>query len=579
MRQVLILFAILAAAVFAVNYPGLSAPMVFDSVRLQILEELDYRIDLRDFIGLGPNRPVSMLSFYLNYVFTGMDPRFFRLFNILMLAATALVMVRIMLLLFELSESASHVSPEERKFVAAALGLLFAVHPANTAVALYIWQRQALLASFFYCAAFLAYLATRMGKLPVPVAGYAISFGLFICAVLSKETAVTLPAAIVLAEIAFFQQDIRGAAKLLAAMALFFATALAVKTLFEWLLMGYTTPANVLRTIEDFRVFSMLTASELILTLSRVLFSHYLAMILLPLPSNVKVLDAVLISRSIMDPPITLVAVALVLLLLVGAVVFLRKKPLASFGILFFFINISFEPLLEPQFLFMGHRATLPMLGVLLVAADGLFVLINWARQKFGSDRILLRLGILFLLPVAWFGMVSHLRAEIWSNPVFFWRDTVQGLPAIGLNVERANYFIAVGSLGREMKKMGRFDEAIELYKLALSLWPNSDRAYLNLADALAITGRTSEAIAAYGKVLELQPNDAGAHFNLAVTLLQSGNRADAIRHFGKAVEVRPRFAKAHYRLGKALIESGEESKGQEHVRRALEIDPGVAGR
>jgi protein O-mannosyl-transferase len=579
MRHTLIFFIIFVAGALAVSYPGLSAPMLFDSVRLQLLEEFDHQIGVRDFIGLGPNRAFSMLTFYLNYALTGMDPLFFRLFNMVVLAATALMMVGIMLLLFEVSGVTDRALPTERKFVAAALGLAFAVHPANTSLALYIWQRQALLASFFYCAAFLVYIASRMERLTWGWKGYALSFCLFACAALSKETALTLPLVIVLAEVAFFKTGVRGVAKLSAGIFLFLAMLLGMKSVLEWLLIGYATPENLLRTIEDFRVFSTLNTWEILLTLSRVIFSHYLSMIVLPLPSSVRVLDATLISRSILNPVGTLPAVVAVLALAAGSLVFLRRRPLAAFGILFFLINISFEPLLEPQFLVMGHRVNLPMLGILLAVADGLFAVINWAHHRLGSARIVFRLAILFLLPIVWLGMVSHLRAEIWSNSLFFWRDTVRGLPAIGPDIERANYFIALGSLGREMKKVGRYDEAIELYERALNLWPNSDRAYLNLADALAITGRTSEAVTAYKKVLELEPNDAGAHFNLAATLLQSGNRDDATKHLRKAVEIRPRFARAHYRLGKVLMDSGEASNGQEHLRRALQLDPGIASR
>ena len=550
--------------------------MVYDSTRLSALQEIDPQVGLSDFIGLAANRPVSMLTFYLNYAVAGMDPYYFRVFNIVLLAGTATSIVAMLLLLIRVVDLEGLTSPIDKKLLAAGVGLLFLVHPANSSVVLYIWQRQALLACFFYCSAFLVYLATRTGSLRSAKIGYLICFGLFVCAILSKENAITLPLIIILAEVAFFKQKARGLFKAVGLIGCFAAVSLVFKSMFEWLFFGIITPTHVADTIEHFRGLSTLTPVEIALTLSTVIFSHYLPMILLPMPSSIKILDAVVISRSLMEPPSTLFAVLGIALLVVASLMFLKKRPLASFGILFFLINISPEPLLEPQFLFMGHRASLPMVGLCFVAADALLALIGWVKRFMESTRIRERLAILLFIPIVWCAMVSHLRAEIWSNPLFLWKDIVRGLPPAGPNVERANYYIALGSLGREMKKLGKFDEAIDLYERALEIWPNSDRGYLNLADALAMTGRTREAIACYGKALELQPDDAAVHFNLAVTLLEDGRRTDAIHHLRRAIEIKPRFAKAHYRLGQILSESGECAEGEQHISKAVKIDPGL---
>ena len=148
-----------------------------------------------------------MLSFYLNYAVGGMDPYYFRVFNILALSATSVAVVAMLFLLIGVTDRQS--SSAERKLVAIGIGCLFLAHPANTSVVLYVWQRQALLASLFYCSAFVAYLATRIGVFRYTKTGYLICFCLFVCAILSKENAVTLPLIIVLAEAGFFKQDKR----------------------------------------------------------------------------------------------------------------------------------------------------------------------------------------------------------------------------------------------------------------------------------------------------------------------------------------------------------------------------------
>ncbi len=564
-------------AAWAIHYPGLKAPMVYDSTRLPALQEIDPQVGLKDFIRLAPNRPVSMLSFYLNYMVSGMDPYYFRAFNLLLLAGTAATVVAVLLLLVGIIDPRGEFSLVERRFVAVGVGVLFLLHPANSSVVLYIWQRQILLVSLFYCLALLVYLATRTGSFRSAKTGYLICFGLFVCAMLSKENAITLPLVIILAEAAFFKQRTRGLLRATGLIGGFLGISLLFKLIFESLFFGTISSTQIAGTVEHFRSLSMLTPVEIGLTVSRIVFSHYLPMVLLPLPSNVKILDAVVISRSILDPPSTLFAALGLVFLVGGSLLYLKKRPLTAFGILFFLINILPEPVLEPQFLFMGHRANLAMVGMCFVAADGLLALCGWAKRFMDSPKVLARLAVLLLVPVIWLAMVSHLRAEIWSNPLFLWKDIVRGLPPAGPNVERANYYIALGSLGREMKKIGNLDEAINLYQRALELWPTSHLAYLNLATVLALKGRIAEAIACYEKAIELEPNDAAAHFNFALCLIESGRKADAIKHLRKAVEIRPRFAKAHYRLGKLLSESGERAEGEQHIARAVEIDAGIA--
>ena len=97
-------------------------------------------------------------------------------------------------------------SPFEKDITSVALGLLFLVHPLQSYVTLYIWQRMALMACFFYYASLAAFLAVRIGKIRNQAAGYGLCLGLFVCALLSKENTVTLPVSFIMAEIAFFRE-------------------------------------------------------------------------------------------------------------------------------------------------------------------------------------------------------------------------------------------------------------------------------------------------------------------------------------------------------------------------------------
>jgi predicted O-linked N-acetylglucosamine transferase (SPINDLY family) len=70
-------------------------------------------------------------------------------------------------------------------------------------------------------------------------------------------------------------------------------------------------------------------------------------------------------------------------------------------------------------------------------------------------------------------------------------------------------------NLGNTYKKCGRFDEAIDSYKLAIALKPDYTRAQLNLAVALKSAGRLDESRIELQRLLELQPRHIGARRNL----------------------------------------------------------------
>ena len=79
--------------------------------------------------------------------------------------------------------------------------LLFAVHPVNTEAITYISGRSMSLMTLFYLVAFLAYIKGSEEKKAVWL--YVASPALFILAVATKETAVTLPLALLLWEICY----------------------------------------------------------------------------------------------------------------------------------------------------------------------------------------------------------------------------------------------------------------------------------------------------------------------------------------------------------------------------------------
>lgn len=135
-------------------------------------------------------RPITLLSFALNYQFLGHEPMHYRLINIILHGLNSFLVFLFIYLLFK------------NKMLGISTGFIFCVLPVHEWVVNYIVGRGDLLQTFFSLAAllcFLTYLSRRHW------AAYLFSMAFFILALLSREVAMLFPLTVTLLGIVFFQ--------------------------------------------------------------------------------------------------------------------------------------------------------------------------------------------------------------------------------------------------------------------------------------------------------------------------------------------------------------------------------------
>lgn len=557
--MVLILCPIFFVAALIVNYPGLDAPMMYDSRNL--IEEQRVVFDthgLKGAVSVFPQRPLPMLTFYLNYLAGGMEPAWFRLANVVMLTATGVTVAILVELILGCAAGPRGTGPVNSRFVAAFLGLLFVVHPIQIYVTLYIWQRIALMACLFYYAALGVYLAVRMDLLRHQAVGYAACVVLFPAAVLSKENSFTLPLVLLIAEIALFRQPWKALA---ARAAVFCGVLIACIGLVSVLQHPHgkeTLGAGVMETLTIYYQESGLTPVSVLLTQCRVLF-RYLAMILVPLPSSLLLTNPQIVARSIFDPSGTLFAVLGAAAVIVLGIFLLKKRPAAGFGIVFFMVNLVPEAVLVPQYSFFAYRAVLPMLGVLLVVADVASLVANALASK---PKLRLIRAVLVALAVAgllFAAGVTSIRATVWSDGIRFWREAVDNFPPLDGRVERLPALQALNNLGLALMKHGRYLEAAQTYESVLKLEPRDPRKRILLAAAYAELGKAADAEALFKEALAMNPEYVSGLAQYAVFLMARQREAEAVEHLRKAAALAPTNPVVKSLLNKA--EQGAQSR------------------
>jgi len=148
-----------------------------------------------------------------------------------------------------------------------------------------------------------------------------------------------------------------------------------------------------------------------------------------------------------------------------------------------------------------------------------------------------------FALPVEWIGEIAlrknHGRFVI-EEPKENWKNQAEALDKArdweGMlahcrrwtQAEPGNY-LAWSTLGIAYGQLGRRLKVIEAYREAIRLKPDSAEAWGELGRAYANLGHQREAIEASREAIRLKPDYAYAWFNLAIAYENSGNRSAAL--------------------------------------------------
>jgi tetratricopeptide (TPR) repeat protein len=172
-------------------------------------------------------------------------------------------------------------------------------------------------------------------------------------------------------------------------------------------------------------------------------------------------------------------------------------------------------------------------------AGEGIFL----ASPRFVPGASLC--GVVLLL----LGFLTWQRTAEYRDLIALYTATLQKNPGCWM----AHY-----NLGIAFSERGDTDQAVDHYRQAVALRPDYAEAHYNLGRLLVAQGHLNQAIDHYRAAVEINPVDAEAQNNLGVTLLGIGRVDDAIAHYRKALAIRADYAEASCNLGNALIARGD---------------------
>jgi tetratricopeptide (TPR) repeat protein len=197
----------------------------------------------------------------------------------------------------------------------------------------------------------------------------------------------------------------------------------------------------------------------------------------------------------------------------------------------------------------------------------GLFIMVGWGAPRLAARLPHRRIVLAAAATAATIGCVIAASSQVhhWRSSLTLWEHAIAAT--------RDNYR-AHHNLGHALADLGRVDEAIAQYRVALGIKPEYPEAHNNLGSALADVGKPDEAVAHYLEALRIMPEYVEARVNLGVALSAQGNTDEAIRHFSLALEQDSRLAPAHNNLGLALAARGRLDDAIAHYTAAVGLDP-----
>jgi len=520
--------------------------------------------------------PLFFLSFAVEYRFFGANPFHYHLDNVILHAANAILVFFLLYLL------------TERVPLSLVAATIFAVHPIHVESVAWVTERKDVLCGLFFLLSLIFYLLFRKGSRR----HYLLCLLFFICALLSKPTAVMLPVILILLD---FLLGERQSPRTLLNKAPFFLIAvifayITIATQRESAMPG-AGPAGAIGNFLVAARAVVFYIEKTILPLA--LSAHY------PFPTEFSFAEARYYG-------------SLIALVIIAAFVLfsLRYTRRIFFGFAFFIAMLL--PVL--QIVRVGDLAAadrymyLPLIGPAYIFA---LVIDRWVFLPERQGNVL-RAGVIVLLAAMFFalGNLTYRRCKVWKNSLTLWSDVLEQFPEsapalLGLgkyykamavienrdeNIAEAEKFLKKlyelypdrRSAVTNLASLYLFEEkpalSIPLYEKAVRLYPDSPEARLYLANAYSFFGMYRQARKEYMFLVEDREKELEAYLNLAKIAAAEKDFTSAIEWGRKAVEANGECAEAYIVLAGALYGADKFEEAAQWFEEAMRRMPRDAG-
>lgn len=478
-------------------------------------------------------RPLTLLTFALNYPLAGGNPAGYRAVNI---GLHLLVIVLIALLVFHLAGG----------WVAVFSALLYALHPVHVQAVSYISSRSDLLYTGLALSSLLFWRKGSQAQGIKRAIYISSALSAFFLGLFAKENIIVIPALAVVMDLIWNRSD-SWRAKIRENLGWYLGFAL-LFSIYLLIRLGVGFPLSMERGREfalDLRVLYALR-----------IFILYLGVIFYP--AHLSMFRVVPVPESFFEWQVILGALLLVGML-VAAWLLRQKRKEISFGLLWYLISIG--PVLNLTLLnapMMEHWLYLPLIGITLVVVGGVRGLAERAGEVRGAAFAMIFFALLL-------SARTVTRNAEWGDPLKMYLKDVSSYPG---------NWRAWSWLGDAFKARGRLNDAIRAYKTSLGMNSKQIPTWFALGEALSMAGGDDEAEEILSWAVTVRPKESLYWHLLGIHRLKIGKNQAAIEPLEKSIEFNP-SPMAYHALGSIYLKLGQKDKAELSFNKALLMYPG----
>jgi len=436
-------------------------------------------------------------------------------------------------------------------WIAAAVALLFGVHPLTVEPVAWLSERTTLLSSFFALGClniYVLYAKSSNWKL------FVLCMAAYILALMSKPSCVSLPMLMLIID----SWPLRRWKRQLILEKVPFLIIGGICVLVIVVSRGHNVEHPL--TIPDRHYFMqvpLLICHNIIFYIHKIVLPINLTPYY-PFPEKIE-----------LSNPMMLAGVVGTCILSAFLIFSLRWTRAVLMGAMFFIVAIlpTMQIIRFSSTIAADKYVYLAFVGLLMI----LVAFLCWFCGNSGTDMRKLRRTAVVVV------MLMFACAEVFATRQYLprWNDSesiYEHMLTLSPDVSIVHY-----NLGIVLKEQGKFDEAITHYRRVLQIDPNHGKAHNNLGIVLRGQGKFDEAIIHYRRALQINPNNAEAYNNLGVVLEGRDKLDEAIACYQQALQIKPHLLGPHTNLGRALQLQNKLDEALDHCRQDLENVPDFA--
>lgn len=375
--------------------------------------------------------------------------------------------------------------------------LIFLTHPIQVETVVYVNSLGDSLSVFFMFLSIYLYLKYRLSKQNALTSHfYYVSVALFPLALLSKESGILLPCFIGICDFIILNPQKSFLQRIVIILRSIWPFALLASV---YILLR-ATKLNFVNTFNFYNEDTEFTSNPWLRLINFFqVLQIYFGLIIFPYDLRVeRLLD---VPKTFFQPVVAFGSVVFGGLI-TAALTNWKKRPVITFGILWFFIGLILTSNLFVAInaLVYEHFLYVPIVGIALVMV---WLSIQYA-QKHGLQKTFIKAFILLIIVYCGWSIKRVLE---WRTAIGFYENLIKYSP---------NSYRVINNLGMEYADKGIQDKAEATYLKAITADPKNPVAYHNIAGTYRDTGRVDLALLTFHKAVELDPKFIFSYRSLA---------------------------------------------------------------